>query len=124
MGMKEDEKRLIDKVNKDGLKRYVRHYRPFKYFNKCLNGFDVEIKGKLFKNTKAVTMVVLTNGNASSEAIKEMNHMTIFDIDKYIEEYGDEIESYGVSVCSVEDSFNKIRGRLIATGRAYKDRGL
>jgi len=119
MSLKYQEKEKMDDVENLGLSRLIKHVRFENENKKCKN---VTINGKTRKKIRGLTLAVLLNDEISQDAMYTFRNMkTERDVNDFLDicKENDSITSYGISLCRVEDNFNKTLGRLIATARAH-----
>lgn len=122
MTLKEQEKKLMKKVNDNNLVRIVRHFRIKEEFGECL---AVVLEDDVYKNTKAITIVALLEEDHSDTSRTHIYDISDdADINMFIRDMKngsfDDVKGFGYAICSGQDNFNKTLGRLIATGRALK----
>lgn len=115
MTLKDKEKSLLKKIENKDLERLVRHFRLEK-------SVDVELEGEVYKDTKAVTFIVLLKEDDEEVENDYFEINGDADMNRFIEKYryDSSVEGIGYAICSDDDNFNKTKGRLIATGRALK----
>lgn len=119
MGIKEQENKLVSKIEEEGLNRLIRH---FNISSELGEPMTIEIEGEEYRDTTAVTMVVLYDEEEIPEWFKEefSNIKHDEDMEHLVDSNNSYIKGYGYAICDKRDSFNKTLGRVIATGRAFK----
>jgi len=120
MSLKKQERDLLKKAEEEDLIRLVRHFRVE---DELGEPETVKLEDKDYRKTRAVTFVTLLSRDydGAKEDFYQIEHDE--DMNKFIEKYEDNADVYGIgyAICDRRDNFNKTLGRLIATGRAYKN---
>jgi len=119
MSLKDQENKLLKEIDDLGLERRVRHIRILENYGDTL---QVKIEGETYKNTRALTLVMLIDKDTEEDIFYFYDIAGDDDLNLLIRnEYDYKYKALGYAVCSGEDNFNKTKGRLIATGRALKN---
>lgn len=116
MSLEKDEKELKEKIESQNLERKIRHIR----FDEPTS---VTIDGRTYSETEAVTVVMLIEDDGNNDRVLEK----FYDVDGQnvgvltLDIWRNKMKGLGIAVCSADDQFHRQRGRVIGTGRAWKD---